>query len=72
LWIVRKRSPLFGCRPTEDLDVARHLAETIGSAELFLYTGDRHQFADGSLPDSDESAAMLLKQRVLSFLENLD
>jgi dienelactone hydrolase len=33
-----------------DLDVARHLDETIESAELFLYPGDRHLFADDSLP----------------------
>ena len=55
-----------------DADVARQLAETIDSAELFLYPGDRHLFADNSLPDYDESAATLLKQRVLSFLGNID
>jgi dienelactone hydrolase len=51
-----------------DLDVARQLAETTEHAELFLYPGDRHLFADNSLPDYDENAATLLKQRVLSFL----
>ena len=55
-----------------DLDVARELDETVESAELFLYPGDRHLFADNSLPDYDESAATLLKQRVLSFLDNVD
>jgi dienelactone hydrolase len=54
-----------------DVDVARELAETIKSAELFLYPGDRHLFADNSLPDYDKSAATLLKQRVLSFLDNI-
>ena len=54
-----------------DLDVARQLVETIERAELFLYPGDRHLFADNSLPDYDESAATLLKQRVLSFLDNI-
>jgi dienelactone hydrolase len=39
---------------------------------LFLYPGDRHLFADNSLPDYDESAARLLKQRVLSFLDDLE
>ena len=58
--------------PNEDLDVARRLAETIESAELFLYPGDRHLFADNSLPDYDEGAATLLKQRVLSFLDNVE
>jgi dienelactone hydrolase len=55
-----------------DLDAARQLDETVESAELFLYPGDRHLFADSSLPDYDESAATLLMQRVLSFLENID
>jgi dienelactone hydrolase len=51
-----------------DLDVARELAETIETAELFLYPGDRHLFADSSLPDYDESAARSVEQRVLGFL----
>jgi len=55
-----------------DLDAARELDETVESAELFLYPGDRHLFADNSLPDYDESAATLLKQRVLSLLDNID
>jgi dienelactone hydrolase len=55
-----------------DLDAAREIDETVESAELFLYSGDRHLFADSSLPDYDESAATLLKQRVLSFLDNAD
>jgi dienelactone hydrolase len=58
--------------PNEDLDVARQLAETIETAELFLYPGDRHLFADNSLADYDESAATMLKQRVLSFLDDLE
>ena len=55
-----------------DLDAARELDETVESAELFLYPGDRHLFADSSLPDYDESAATLLKQRVLSFLDDIE
>jgi dienelactone hydrolase len=55
-----------------DVDVARQLAQTIDSAELFVYPGDRHLFADNSLPDYDESAATLLKQHVLSFLDNIE
>ena len=54
-----------------DLDAARQLADTTASAELFLYPGDRHLFADSSLPDYDERAAALLKQRALSFLDNI-
>ncbi|MGH2377355.1 MAG: dienelactone hydrolase family protein [Candidatus Limnocylindria bacterium] len=52
-----------------DLDAARQMAGTIETAELFLYPGDRHLFADNSLPAYDEPAATLLKQRVLRFLE---
>ncbi len=55
-----------------DLDAARELDETVESAELFLYPGDRHLFADSSLPDYDERAATLLKQRVLSFLDDIE
>jgi dienelactone hydrolase len=55
-----------------DLDVARHLAETMESAELFLYPGGRHLFADDSLPDYDETAAALLTGRVLGFLDNIE
>ena len=53
-----------------DLDAARCLVEANGKAELYLYPGDRHLFADASLPSYDEEAATLLKQRVLRFLES--
>ena len=53
----------------EDLDAARDLAAKVDEAELFLYPGDRHLFADSSLPDYDEEAAELLKERVLAFLD---
>ena len=56
----------------EDLPAARELVETIDGAELFLYPGDRHLFADNSLSDYDESAATLLKQRVLAFLQDVE
>ena len=55
----------------EDLPAARELVETAEGAELFLYPGDTHLFADNSLPDYDESAATLLRQRVLAFLQNV-
>jgi len=58
--------------PNEDLAVAHQLARTIENAELFLYPGDRHLFADNGLPDYDERAATLLRQRVLSFLDDLE
>src|SRR5690348_15755293 len=55
----------------EDLPVARELVEKVDDAELFLYPGDRHLFADRSLPDYDESAATLLQERVRAFLTNV-
>jgi dienelactone hydrolase len=58
--------------PNDDLDIARQLDEMVESAELFLYPGDRHLFADSSLPDYDEKAAALLTERVLSFLRNIE
>jgi dienelactone hydrolase len=56
----------------EDIVAARDIAETIETAELFLYPGNRHLFADNSLPDYDEQAAALLKRRVLAFLDKID
>lgn len=56
----------------EDLPAALELAETIDGAELFLYPGDGHLFADNSLPDYDESAATLLEQRVLALLKDVE
>jgi dienelactone hydrolase len=55
----------------EDLPAARELVENADRAELFLYPGNRHLFADDSLTDYDEGAANLLKQRVLAFLESV-
>ena len=53
----------------EDLDAARALVDSTDQAELYLYPGDEHLFADSSLPAYDETAATLLMQRVLAFLE---
>jgi len=52
----------------EDLPAARELVESVDRAELFLYPGDKHLFADSSLPDYDEPAAAQLRERVLAFL----
>ena len=51
-----------------DIDAARALVDEASDAELFLYPGDQHYFADSSLPSYDADAAALLTQRVLSFL----
>ena len=55
-----------------DIDAARALVESAEQAELFLYPGDQHYFADSSLPSYDEGAAKLLTQRVLAFLGGRD
>ncbi|MGW0467574.1 dienelactone hydrolase family protein [Streptomyces sp. NPDC003027] len=52
-----------------DLDAARALVADAEDAELFLYPGDRHLFADSGLPSYDEAATGLLVERVLAFLE---
>ena len=39
----------------EDLPAARQIVETVESAELFLYPGDRHLFADESLPTTTKT-----------------
>jgi dienelactone hydrolase len=52
-----------------DVDAARAIVESTEHAELFLYPGDQHYFADSSLPSYDPGAAALLTRRVLAFLE---
>ena len=54
-----------------DVDAARALVEEADRAELFLYPGDRHLFADRSLSSYDAEAAALLSTRVLDFLAGL-
>ena len=54
-----------------DVDAARDLVGAAEDAELFLYPGDQHYFADSSLPGYDEGATRLLTERVLAFLERV-
>ncbi|MGH9304888.1 MAG: dienelactone hydrolase family protein [Acidimicrobiales bacterium] len=51
-----------------DLDAARGLVESSDAAELFLYPGDAHLFADDGLASYDPAAAALLLERTLAFL----
>jgi dienelactone hydrolase len=53
-----------------DVDAARALVESTDQAELFLYPGDQHYFADSSLPSYDAEATALLTRRVLDFLRD--
>jgi dienelactone hydrolase len=56
-----------------DIDAARELVATVGPevAELFVYPGDRHLFADNSLPSYDPEAAALVVQRSRVFLDRV-
>lgn len=56
----------------EDIEAARALVESSDAAELFLYPGTEHLFADSSLPQYDAAAAALLTQRVLAFLDKVE
>jgi len=51
-----------------DIDAARALVAQAKDAELFLYSGDQHYFADSTLPSYDPDATALLIQQVLDFL----
>jgi len=51
-----------------DIHAAREIVEKADDAELFLYPGDQHYFADNSLPSYDAGATALLTSRVLAFL----
>jgi dienelactone hydrolase len=53
----------------EDLEAAHALVNSTDEAELFLYPGDEHLFADSSLPAYDATATALLTERVLAFLD---
>jgi len=47
----------------EDLEIAQGLIATVPGAELFVYPGTEHYFAE-----HDDQAAALLEQRVIAFL----
>lgn len=54
-----------------DIHAAREIAEKAEDAELFLYPGDQHYFADSSLPSYDANATALLTRHVLEFLDRV-
>lgn len=55
-----------------DLADMKSLEAEIEGAELFVYPGSTHLFADSSLPDYDEDAARPLLERTLEFLSALE
>ncbi|WP_375480545.1 dienelactone hydrolase family protein [uncultured Jatrophihabitans sp.] len=56
-----------------DLDAARELVAAVGpdTAAVFTYPGDKHLFADSSLPSYEPAAAALLTARSIEFLDRL-
>ncbi|HUG86635.1 MAG TPA: dienelactone hydrolase family protein [Euzebya sp.] len=54
-----------------DVDAAREIVASVADAELFLYPGDAHLFADNSLVSHDDDAAGLVSRRVLTFLDRV-
>src|SRR6476661_2944287 len=61
----KEADPFFA----EDLEAARALVDSADQAELFLYPGEEHLFADSSLPAYDAVAAASLTESVLAFLD---
>jgi dienelactone hydrolase len=54
-----------------DLPAAREIIAEADDAELFLYPGDAHLFADASLPSYDAEATALLQRRMLALLRQV-
>ena len=65
------KDPIFALEG--DLDAARELVETVGPelGQLFVYPGDRHLFADSSLPSYDADAAALVVRRSRELLDRV-
>jgi dienelactone hydrolase len=62
-WPTGVRLQLHILDGDEDFEIAQQLAATVSGAELFVYPGSEHYFAE-----HDEQAAALLMERVLDFL----
>jgi len=55
----------------EDRPAAEALVKEVQGAELFVYPGSGHLFADPTSQDYDEPSARLLKERTLAFLDRV-
>jgi dienelactone hydrolase len=55
-----------------DLEPAQKFVDAHAEAELFLYPGDGHLFADDTLDAYDADATDLLVERTLELLGRLD
>ena len=63
VWPDGVRLQLHITEGDEDVEIARGLAATVPGAQVFLYPGPEHYFAE-----HDGGAASLLRERVLAFL----
>ncbi len=57
--------------PWVETDEVQSLIESVDGAELFVYPGSRHLFADASWKEFDEPSARLLNERALALLGSL-
>jgi dienelactone hydrolase len=64
-WPENVRLQLHILDGDEDFEIARGLAATVPEAELYVYPGTEHYFAE-----HDDQAAALLTQRVLGLLDS--
>jgi len=55
----------------EDIEAIEEIGNKEG-AEVLVYEGSAHLFADDGLPDHDPEAAALMMERILGLLESLD
>lgn len=55
-----------------DIEPAQAFVDAHAEAELFLYPGDGHLFADNTLSDYDAGATELVLERSLALLTSLD
>ena len=67
---IMDRDPLAS-PPEVDIETPRKLDADLEEAELFLYPGDQHLFADEGLPAYDAGAAQAAEARVLELLERI-
>lgn len=55
-----------------DVNAARAMVATVDEADLYLYPGDHHLFADATLPTYDAAAATRLTERVIALLDGVE
>lgn len=55
-----------------DLTEMQYLQKEVERAELYVYPGPGHLFADSSVADFEPEAAHLLLQRTLDFLSRIE